>query len=293
MQLDLINDLPRLSIRPPFPYFGGKQKARRNIFRCFPQGIDLMVSPFLGGGSVELYTASRGIQVKAFDKFPPLCRLWQTLLRDAGAVAAMQRERYPYDPAFLKSIIQNGTNAMDIEDDVEASSIIWSMSHQAYAGMFMNSTYFDTKTKKTSKTVKACASIEYFNADRWDDWGNDNLTVGCQSWELTLEQYPDAFLYVDPPYVGNEKYYGQNKNKDFFDHVALAEALRNHNNGWVLSYVEHPIVDELYSDFEVLRPRWAQGIIAAQGKRDSKSAKELYILKPPAVNPLKSTFDLT
>ena len=155
----------------------------------------------------------------------------------------------------------------------------------------MNSTYFDSKVLDKdldgSKLVKACATLDYFNPVEWSKWGNDNLSVECQSWEVTLEQYSDAFLYVDPPYVGNERNYGKNRHKDKFDHVGLAKALKSHGNGWVLSYVEHPIIDELYSDFEILYPRWHQGIVASQKKRDSKSTKEVYILKPPARHPFE------
>ena len=295
-QLDMFT-MSKTSPRPAFPYFGGKQKARRDILRCFPKGLDFLVSPFLGGGSVELYAASRGIQVRGFDKFEPLCRLWNALLEDAESVARITHEQYPYSAKFLRDEVMNGTYAMYIEDDFEFASVAWAMSQQAYGGLFMNGTYFDCKVKtKGTGNIKACASIDYFLPSRWRDWGNENLKVGCQSWELTLEQFPDAFLYVDPPYVGNEKYYGANKNKDDFDHVGLAETLRNHNNGWVISYVEHPLLDELYGDFEIIHPRWHQGTIAAAQKlrkddgerRHSKSAKEVYILKPPARHPFES-----
>ena len=286
MQMSLFSDGKRLSDRAPFPYFGGKSKAKRDILKCYPTDMKELVSPFLGGGSVELLAAARGVRVHAFDKFAPLVRLWQTLLRDAHSVAILNYEVYPYDPAVLKGYVLDGSNAMHIEDDIEFASVAWSMAHQAYGGFFMNGTHYSADIAKTKPYVRGTStSLEFFNPEKWSDWGNDNMTVECQEWEDTLAQYPNTNLYVDPPYVGNERYYGQNKHKDPFDHEGLAKALGNHGGGWVLSYVEHPIVDELYSDFEVVHPRWAQGTISMMGKRGAKSAKEVYIIKEPCINP--------
>jgi len=35
-------------------YPGGKTRARKEIIQYFPKGITQMLSPFLGGGSIEL-----------------------------------------------------------------------------------------------------------------------------------------------------------------------------------------------------------------------------------------------
>ena len=286
MQLNMFGE-SKLSSNPPFPYFGGKQRARESILKCYPSGMDFLVSPFLGGGSVELLAASRGIEVKAFDKFDPLVRLWQTLLKDAHSVAKLNYARYPYKPEVLKGYVLDGSHAMHIEDDVEFASVAWSMAHQCYGGFFMNGTHYSDDVKINGVGTGIKTSLEYFNPDKWKDWGNDYLSVGRQVWEDTLAQYPDAFLYVDPPYVGNERFYGKKNNKDGFDHEGLADALRQHKGGWVLSYVEHPIIDKLYGEFDLVRPRWSQGTIALRGKRNAKSAKEVFIIKPPAINPLK------
>ena len=278
MQLDMFGT-QKLSARPPFTYLGGKRLARRDILRCFPDGLDVLVSPFLGGGSVELLAASRGIRVHGFDKFAPLVRLWNTLLNKVADVAVLTHREYPYNADMLKGFVQDGSHAMHIEDDVEFASVAWSMAQQAYGGTFMNGTTFDI-------TGRSCVGAEFFNPEKWVDWGNDNLSVKCQTWEDTLSEFPEAFMYVDPPYVGNERRYGSKHDKSGFDHHALAEALKSHNGGWVLSYAKNPLITELYEEFETLHPRWAQFAIATHKGRDARSGKEVYILKPPAVNPL-------
>lgn len=284
MQIDLFNNSIKLSSNTPIRYFGGKQTARRNILSCFPSDMRVLTSPFIGGGSVELLAASRGIRVNGFDKFEPLVRLWKTLLKDMPSVAELTFKKYPYPAEYLKEFVTTGSQAMCIENDIEFASVAWAMTQQSYGSFFMNTNKFYDTIKHRGDNRSPCSVVDYFDPEKWKDWGNDNLHVECQSWEATLAQHPNDLLYVDPPYVGNEGKYGQHRNKDDFDHEGLAESLRNHSNGWVLSYVEHPLIKELYDGFEFVRPRWSQGSIAKSRKHDS--AKELYIVKPPCFNPL-------
>lgn len=287
MQLSMFDDGVRLSSVTPIRYFGGKQKARNDILKCYPSDMKVLVSPFVGGGSVEILAASRGIQVKAFDKFAPLVRLWNVLLDDAWSVAERTYEKYPYPKELLREYVVSGSQAMDVECDIEFASIAWAMTQQCYGTFFMNTNKFYDEYKPKGPKRTPLSSVEYFNPDKWCDWGNDNLTVKCQSWESTLSQCTDEYLYVDPPYVGNEGRYGKHKNKDPFDHEGLANALSDYGGGWVLSYVEHPLIKELYSDFEIMRPRWSQGSVASGKKRKHDSAAEVYIIKPPCFNPLR------
>lgn len=56
--------------KSPLRYGGGKTLAVGLILEYFPDDIKRLVSPFMGGGSVEIASAIKlGLEVKAFDVF--------------------------------------------------------------------------------------------------------------------------------------------------------------------------------------------------------------------------------
>ena len=69
------------SERSPLFYPGGKAKALPHIMKYVPEGITEACSPFIGGGSVELALAAKGIRVHAADAFEPVVNFWQQLLK--------------------------------------------------------------------------------------------------------------------------------------------------------------------------------------------------------------------
>ena len=61
-----------------------------------PEDVQMMWSPFLGGGSVELACAARGIRVFGSDLFEPLVNFWNHLLDDAAQLLMPLRTTYLY-----------------------------------------------------------------------------------------------------------------------------------------------------------------------------------------------------
>lgn len=51
-------------------YPGGKTRAIKVLAPLVPKNTNKVVSPFLGGGSFELYLTGLGIEVTASDLFP-------------------------------------------------------------------------------------------------------------------------------------------------------------------------------------------------------------------------------
>jgi hypothetical protein len=64
-------------IESPLRYGGGKSLAVGNIIEYLPDTITRVVSPFMGGGSVEIAIAKElGIEVVAYDIFELLVNYW-------------------------------------------------------------------------------------------------------------------------------------------------------------------------------------------------------------------------
>ena len=68
-------------LRSPLRYPGGKSRAAKHLVPMIEaMGVTKMVSPFFGGGSVELECAARGIRVHGYDLFRPVVCVWQALM---------------------------------------------------------------------------------------------------------------------------------------------------------------------------------------------------------------------
>lgn len=68
---------------------------------------------------------------------------------------------------------------------------------------------------------------------------------------IRIYDRPKALFYVDPPYVGTEKYYEGSFGID--DHKRLANALHKIKGRFILSYGDDPLIWELYSDCKIER----------------------------------------
>ena len=68
-------------------YPGGKTRALKHIIPYFPKNLTEIVSPFFGGGSIEIHYASQGVRVHGYEIFEPLVNFWQQVLENPKRVA--------------------------------------------------------------------------------------------------------------------------------------------------------------------------------------------------------------
>ena len=283
------------AINPFMGYMGGKMIPRKDILNCVPKDVNEIVSPFCGGGSFELLAAASGYRVKAHDKFKSLVRLWNVLLKDVYRVACQVEKMFPVHPDILKELNMTG-NIHTLENDIEFASFAWCMGRQSRSGLFMNTTFF--RSTQSGKSGKKYKPFKTFDAEEWRNWQSPNLSVTLSDWKDTLDNNKNSFLYIDPPYVDTEWYYGaysenkkltkqhrKRKRRGQFppeDHDLLAEKLHEWESGFVLSYIDCPKIRELYHGYDVVFLKYHQGSVGGQQARSPLVNDELLILKPPA-----------
>ena len=283
--------------KPFMGYMGGKQHHKKKIMSYVPPDLKLMVSPFIGSGSVELYAAAKGIRVIAYDNFPSLVRHWNIMLENAGEVIRMANKMFPVKQSILKNlIVSEKINSKDAfpngfpspEYDIIFAAICMCMARQGYNNMYLKRCYFRDKDIGD----KVLERFKPWDEDYWDNWGNSNIKIDCLDWQETLKRHKTDFIFCDPPYVGNEDYYGQYETKKTkykskpFNHELLAQEFAAHENGGILTYQDDDkgVVRSLYKDFEIIEWKPHQGSRSCQGV---DNAIELIILKEPAIRPSK------
>jgi len=116
--------------------------------------------------------------------------------------------------------------------------------------------------KKESLYENSLQRVKNFNVP--------NMSVQCKSFDEVIPNYPNDFLYCDPPYY-MEKKEGDDDNKMFkaiypnsnfplhhihFDHEKLRDLLHSHKGKFILSYNDCEWVRENYKDFKFKLPKW-------------------------------------
>lgn len=248
-------------MKSPLRYPGGKSRAVKHILPHFPEDIREVCSPFLGGGSVELALANRGIQVYGYDVFEPLIWFWRALLQDPEGLAREAdalRKHTDYcspkglpkeDFAAIKEQLKNET-----EYSLKNAAKFYALNRSSFSGATLSGGW----SKRASYGRFTDSSI-----DRVKLFRGRNLYVCAQDFKKSIEAHPKAFLYLDPPYLlgkDKENLYGNSGNTHkTFDHLGLVNILKERNN-WILSYNNCPEILKLYEDYDIIYPDWKYGM---------------------------------
>ena len=236
-----------------------------------------MISPFFGGGSIELHYAAQGVKVYGYDIFEPLTNFWQHAIPFGSRMATLIENSYhPCSKEQFKQLQSKVVN-MKVDPFLRAC-FFYVINRSSFSGATLSAGY----SKQAAEKRFTKASIDMLR-----DFACDNLIVQCASYENSLARHDDeTFIYADPPYlleksvarglskplVETTLLYGQggSTHKDF-DHERFAEEIKKKNN-WVISYNPHPEILELYKDYEIVYPNWTYGMSA------DKKSKEILIL---------------
>lgn len=244
-------------LETPLRYGGGKSLAVGLILEHFPKNIKQVISPFIGGGSVEIAAAKIGLEVKAFDIFDILVNFWQVCLKEPKKLYDELLKLEPNKGVYtqIKEELKGHYKGKYQLDNLTLARDYFFNFNLSYGPGFLGwmSKIYENKQKYISSIEK----IRDFNAP--------NLEVECASFEKSFELYPNDFFYLDPPYFldGDSKMFkGIYPMRNFpihhngFKHELLAELLKNHKGRFILSYNDCDFVRNAYKDFKILEPKW-------------------------------------
>ena len=269
MQFELI-DLPQLpNIKSPLGYPGGKKKLWTYIEPYLPDDLTHLVSPFIGGGAIELACTGKLIHVQASDNFEPLTNFWEFFIGNTVELINLFLNMYPltFDERmhYHNTKLEKGSFDMNnnILSDIERAALYFCINKQSFRGWGL------ARPPSPKEELRPVSTFE-----KWLTWQNKYLEVTCSDYVPAIENADGRFLYLDPPYVNKEYFYGAYKDKSVFDHENLALLLHKTKSKWIMSYGNHPLIHELYKDYTILEPKWRY---AVRRNSDPKS-QELLIL---------------
>lgn len=256
-QLNCI-EVEKTGLKSPLRYPGGKSRAVKELIQYFPVGLDKVCSPFVGGGSLELELASKGVEVFAYDVFEPLTDFWQVLLSNPVELAEMVSKYYPLTNEKFYSLQKD---FLKLKTQKEKAAVFFVLNRASFSGTTLSGGMSPNHPRFTPNI------IEYLK-----NFTIENMHVSNADFHDSLKKHKTDFLYLDPPYAIDEKLYGnRGSTHTNFDHTGLAKTLKK-RDGWILSYNDSPEVRGWYKGHLILTPKWTYGM------SNDKKSNELLIL---------------
>ena len=280
----------------PLRYAGGKSLAVGLIVEKIPYNIQKIVSPFLGGASVEIACAKElGLEVVAYDIFDLLANYWQVQQNQPEELAKKLRQWKPTKEKYTEvkeTLKKHWKKEETKQNKVELAALYWFNHNLSYGPGFLG--WMSKIYENEIRYHRLLQRIENFNAG--------NFSVACASFEKILSQHRKDFLYLDPPYflTGDSKMFrGIYPQRNFpvhhkdFDHRQLKDLLLEHKGGFILSYNDCSAIRDWYKDFEIVPVKWqytlGQGETRIGENRESskanhiKQSHEILIIQQPKI----------
>lgn len=244
-------------------YPGGKTRAIKHLLPLIPKGD--ICSPFIGGGSLEL-AVIEDRKVYAYDAFYPLYNFWNCLLNDREQLVNEIRKLHPLDKQNFTELRKSLRDCDENKGkSVEMAAAYFAINRCSFSGATLSGG-FSLEASEKRFNENSIKRVENFVAT--------NLTVGYNSFERSIEQHKEHFLFLDPPYYLGEssKLYGNSGDMHYnFNHSLLHEILTNRTN-WLLCYNDCDFIRELYKDYEIIDAKWSYGM------NKTKKSSEIIIL---------------
>lgn len=236
------------NMKSPLRYPGGKSRYINKILPHIP-AHKILMSPFFGGGHIEVACMERGQIVRGADAFFPLVNFWQWMMMEPRTVihTVTALSKFPED---LEDNFYEGRKIVQTQDDIEAAAYYFLINRCSFSGATLSGGFSRSAAinRFTKSSIERLAALDLSQLNG----------IHCLDFEETLSMAGNHFIYADPPYYEIGGLYGKNGDMSFAkeDHSRLASALKKTRCNFALSYNDCPEIRALYDgcDFIELAP---------------------------------------
>jgi len=238
----------------PLRYAGGKSWAVGYIVEHIPTTIRRLVSPFVGGASVEIAVAKEiGIPVMAYDIFNILVNYWQIQITKPQEMYELLKQLEPNHKTYTQvkqELKEHWIGKIKLEP-ITLAAYYYFNHNLSYGPGFLG--WLSSVYAKKDVYDRMIQKVRDFRVDK--------LWVECSDFSVVIENHKNDFLYCDPPYyIGEDStlFRGLYPQRNFpihhkgFKHELLRDLLHSHQGGFILSYNDSPTIREWYKDFEII-----------------------------------------
>lgn len=216
-------------------WIGGKRQLRKEILSRFPDDMGRYIEVFGGAGWVLFGKEVSSGQIEVFnDCNGELINLYRCVKYHCAALQDELEWLPDSRELFFDYVEQNTTRGLT--DIQRAARFLYCLKLS-----------FGSSGRTFATTPKSVENVKTYLSKVQERL--KNVIIEHRDFEPLIRTYDrkDALFYLDPPYVGTEKYYDVSFPEQ--DHQRLAEVLKQIQGRFILSYNDDPLVRELYSSW--------------------------------------------
>jgi DNA adenine methylase len=255
----------KINLRTPITYYGGKQNMIRHILPKIP-AHHTYVEPFFGGGAIFFAKQPSKAEV-VNDISHRLITFYKVLKYDFEEIEPLVDETFHSRAQHKEADTIYTSQAEDVTDPVSCAWAVWNQANMSFSSSIGGGFGYDRFGK--------CPLRLYNKKNRFTEAYKDrfkHVTIECYDVLKVIKAYdsPDAFFYLDPPYVSSDQgHYGGYTIEDF---ERLLNACVNLKGKFLLSSYPEELLLHYRKTYG-----WAtedhQKILAVDGRRKEKKIK--------------------
>ena len=227
-------------------YFAGKQKIVKDIIMRIPRH-HCYVEPFGGFCSVLLNKPPSPVEI-----YNDISRDVVNLLiciRDYPVQLISELELMPWSRWLYERLIGVLDEPFEIPD-VERAAIWYYLNESTFDAMHSEKPTPGDWRRATTRNHAALFRKRWASL-LWASRRLQNVVIECRDYMevLELNDSPDTFFYIDPPYMNTDDALGISWNYE--QHKKLASAVSKLEGKWLITYNDHPDIRRLYSSYKI------------------------------------------
>lgn len=274
----------RSAVKPILKWAGGKTQMLKHLLPLIPDYSGKYIEPFFGGGA--LFFALQPDKAIISDSNPELINVYQEVAKHVEKIIDKLKDFENTEEMFYE------VRALDWNSlpTVEAAARTLYLNKTCFNGLYRvnRKGQFNTPFGKY-KNPTICDEALLRNASMI----LKKAEILCGDYLDILKKYaaPGDFVFLDPPYVPVSEYadFKRYTKEQFYkkDHYRLAEEVnRLYDLGCnvILTNSDHPIVYELYKDFDIKSVDTKRAIAS---KSSSRKGKDVIVTAFPAKTKIK------
>lgn len=233
--------MPKLHLKTPITYYGGKQRLCSRILELIPEH-NLYSEPFLGGAAVFFGKEPSKVEV-INDTNRELINFYRVVQND---FVSLEKEiRITLHSRELHEQACVIYNYPRMFSELKRAWAVWVLSCQSFSAQLGGSWGYERKSEKTSK--KIINNRDRFTEEYAIRLQNVQLECGDALYVIRSRDTEGSFHYCDPPYPNSDC--GHYKGYTVEDFEKLLKTLSQIKGKFLLSSYPLPILDQYLKEY--------------------------------------------
>lgn len=255
-------------MKPPFAYYGGKQKLAREILALLPDHV-LYCEPFVGGGAIFWAKEPSEIEVLN-DTNRELINFYRVVQNDFVSLEKEVRISLHSRDVHRKAKVIYGNP--DMFSEVKRAWAVWVMATQSFSAMLDGTFGFDVTQGRTSKVI--ANRRERFTEDYAIRLQGVTLECADALYIIKSRDAQTSLFYCDPPYFNSDCGHYDGYTKEDFE--MLLKVLSGVKGKFLLSSYNSDLLAVFVAEFGWSQRRKEMDVsVNAKGKTGKRKVEVL------------------